>query len=88
MNSIIFIILQLHQFFDELTLPPVSAEPNNLLGNAEILQTINSLKCNKTPGPDKYTSKSYKQFALELCPLFKAMFNKSRSLGYLRQTLW
>lgn len=48
-----------HSFFNKLTLPSVPAEQNSLLGgeisNAEILQAIKSLKCNKTPGPDGYT---------------------------------
>lgn len=77
---------QLQTFFDKLTLPSVSGEQNNLLGseisNAEILQAINSLKCNKTPGPDRYTSEFYKKFALELCPLLRAVLNESQVISH------
>ncbi len=84
-------LAQLQSFFDKLTLPSVSADQNNLLGgeisDAEILQAINSLKCNKTPGPDGYTSEFYKKFALQLCPLLRAMLNESWSSGYLPPSL-
>lgn len=80
-----------HSFFNKLTLPSVPAEQNSLLGgeisNAEILQAIKSLKCNKTPGPDGYTYEFYKKFTLELCPLLQAMFNESLSSGCLPSTL-
>uniref|UniRef100_A0A669D710 Reverse transcriptase domain-containing protein n=1 Tax=Oreochromis niloticus TaxID=8128 RepID=A0A669D710_ORENI len=49
---------QLHHFFDNFILPPPPSEYNNPLGgeisNSEILQTIKSLKCSKTPGPDRH----------------------------------
>ena len=43
--------------------------------NTEILEAIQSLKCNKTPGPDGFTSEFYKKIATELSPLLQAMFN-------------
>lgn len=66
--------------FDNFSLPPLPSEYNNPLGgeisNSEILQTIKSLKCSKTPGPDSYTSDFFKEFGWELCPLLQAMFNE------------
>lgn len=66
---------QLQSFFDKLTLPSVLPDQTQLLGgeitDAEILQAIKSLRCNKTPGPDGYISEFYKKFALQLCPLLR-----------------
>ena len=76
---------RLNPFFNNLHFPSVPAEQNSLLGGAiskaEILKAINSLKCNKTPGPDGYSSEFYKKFAPKLCPLLQAMFNESLSSG-------
>ena len=56
---------QFNPFFNNLQFPSVPAEQNSLLGgaisNAEILKAINSLKCNKTPGPDGYSSEFKKK---------------------------
>jgi hypothetical protein len=64
---------QFNPFFNNLHFSSVPAEQNSLQGgaisNEEILKAINSLKCNKTPSPDGYSSESYKKFALKLCPL-------------------
>lgn len=45
---------QLHHFFDNFSLPRLPSEYNNPLGG-EISnsETIKSLKCSKTPGPDR-----------------------------------
>ena len=83
--------MHLNYFFDNLTLPSVTTAQNSLLSgeisDAEILEAIKSLKCNKTPGPDGYISEFYKKFALILCPLLRNMFNESLSSGSLPPTL-
>lgn len=79
--------MQLSHLSDYLHLPSVPAEQNSLLGgvisNAEILEAIKSLKCNKTPRPDGYTSEFFQRFAPNLCPLLRAMFNEFLSFGHL-----
>ena len=59
---------QFNPFFNNLQFPSVPAEQNSLLGgaisNAEFLKAINSLKCNKTPGPNGYSSELHSSYAL------------------------
>lgn len=78
-------------FFDGLPFPTIPFESSSSLGGEisvlEILQAINSLKNNKTPGPDGFSSDFYKKFAPELSPLLQAMFNESLSSGQLPPTL-
>ena len=82
---------QIDSFFDNLTFPSIQSEHNSFLGgnisSGEILDAIKSLKSNKTPGPDGFTSDFYKKFAPQLSPLLQAMFNESLSSGQLPPTL-
>ena len=82
---------KIESFFDKLTFPSIPSDHNPPLGgeisNTEILEAIQSLKCNKTPGPDGFTSEFYKKIATELSPLLQAMFNESLSSEELPPTL-
>jgi len=52
---------------NKLTFPSISPKHSAPLGrkilNAEILEAIKSLKSNKTPGADDFSSGFYKKFA-------------------------
>ena len=77
------------EFFNNLTLPSVLAKQISVFGgessNAELLRAIKCLKCNKTPGLDRYATEFYLKICI--CPLLQAMYNESLSTGHLPSTL-
>lgn len=69
-------------FLTTIIVPELLDEQREVLQSAiqesEILQAIDKLKLNKTPGPDSFTTKFYKMFkhtlAPKLCRLFASCF--------------
>lgn len=68
-------------------LPEISHEQNSLLtkeiSTEEIMEVINSLPANKSPGPDELTYNFYKTFIEEVTPILKGIFNNALNTGVI-----
>ena len=80
------------EFLNDLTFPKVPLKYQSMLeakiSIKEIKEAIKSLKTNKTPGPDGFSSEFYKKFVDQLSPLLQTLFNESLSIGTLPPTLY
>lgn len=70
---------QINSFLDALDLPTLTEDQNQVLVSeiteSELMQTINKLKTNKSPGSDGYPTEWYKAFKKELIPMLLTTCN-------------
>ena len=61
--------------------------PELLVTEKEVLDSLSSLKVAKAIGPDKIPNKVLKEFAPELAPVIKNIYNRSMKEGYVPELL-
>lgn len=75
----------INTFLDKLNLPTLSTEQvstfNEPFSQTEICKVIDSLPCNKAPGPDGLPGEYYKQHKKILAPYFCNLFNDAASIS-------